>query len=105
MGWPFGVSIARTPDDPALATVLPTHSSPFTRIYGCVPMAPFPLVLGSAPGYAYTSQRTSLTTLAQSGVPLDQIQAIGRWASSTFRIYIRQHPVLLTAQLTSRDNP
>jgi hypothetical protein len=40
------------------------------------------------------------TALAQDGVSLDHIQAIGRWASSTFHIYIRQHPVLLAAQLS-----
>jgi hypothetical protein len=49
--------------------VLPTHSSPFTRIYGCMPMAPFQLVLGTAPGYAYTSQRTSLASLCTVVAP------------------------------------
>jgi hypothetical protein len=42
------------------------------------------------------------TALAQAGVPPHIIQAIGRWASGTFQIYIRQHPVLLAAFLFSR---
>ncbi|KAF7763930.1 hypothetical protein Agabi119p4_8467 [Agaricus bisporus var. burnettii] len=35
------------------------------------------------------------TLLAQHGVPFEIIQAIGRWSSETFRIYIRTHPTLL----------
>ncbi|TFK62216.1 hypothetical protein BDN72DRAFT_777349, partial [Pluteus cervinus] len=34
------------------------------------------------------------TWLAEQGVPPHVIQAIGRWASSTFQIYIRKHPIL-----------
>jgi hypothetical protein len=37
------------------------------------------------------------TALALARVCDDLIQAIGRWASDTFRIYIRKHPVLLHA--------
>jgi hypothetical protein len=37
------------------------------------------------------------TTLAEAGVPSDQIQAIGRWASEAWKIYIRKNPVLITA--------
>jgi hypothetical protein len=44
------------------------------------------------------------TALAQDGVSLDHIQAIGRWASSAFCIYIRQHPILLAAGLTPRQH-
>lgn len=45
------------------------------------------------------------TALAQAGIPPHIIQAIGRWASDTFQIYIRHHPVLLAAFLFghSRD--
>ena len=39
---------------------------------------------------------------AQAGIPPHIIQAIGRWASDTFQIYIRQHPVLLAAFLFGR---
>ncbi|KAF7761840.1 hypothetical protein Agabi119p4_9832 [Agaricus bisporus var. burnettii] len=35
------------------------------------------------------------TLLAQHGVPFHVIQAIGRWSSETFLIYIRTHPSLL----------
>jgi hypothetical protein len=39
------------------------------------------------------------TALAEAGVAPHIIQAIGRWASNAFQIYIRQHPVLLAAML------
>jgi hypothetical protein len=39
------------------------------------------------------------TALAQAGIPPHIIQAIGHWASDTFQIYIRHHPVLLAAFL------
>jgi hypothetical protein len=39
------------------------------------------------------------TALAEAGVPPHLVQAIGRWASDAFQIYIRKHPVLLAAFL------
>ncbi|KAF7318343.1 hypothetical protein HMN09_00343100 [Mycena chlorophos] len=42
------------------------------------------------------------TSLAEAGVPPNVIQAIGRWASDTFQIYIRKNPVLLQAMLFGR---
>ena len=42
------------------------------------------------------------TSLAENGVPPNLIQAIGRWASNTFQIYIRKNPVLLQALLFGR---
>ena len=39
------------------------------------------------------------TSLAENGAPPQLIQAIGRWASLSFQIYIRKHPVLLHAML------
>jgi hypothetical protein len=39
------------------------------------------------------------TALAEAGVPPHMIQAIGRWSSDAFQIYIRQHPVVLAAHL------
>ena len=39
--------------------------------------------------------------LAQAGIPPHIIQAIGHWASDTFQIYIRHHPILLVALLFS----
>lgn len=37
------------------------------------------------------------TSLAAAGVPFDQIQAMGRWSSEAFRIYVRKNPALLHA--------
>ncbi|KAJ3889116.1 hypothetical protein GG344DRAFT_52308, partial [Lentinula edodes] len=39
------------------------------------------------------------TALAEDGAPPHVIQAAGRWASETFQIYIRKHPILLQAML------
>ena len=39
------------------------------------------------------------TSLAENGVPPSIIQAIGRWASDAFKIYIRKNPVLIQALL------
>ena len=53
-------------------------------------------VLGS--NFAGHSLRSGgATDLALSGVSDDAIQAMGRWSSDTWRIYIREHPVLLHA--------
>lgn len=37
------------------------------------------------------------TSLAASGVSADRIQAMGRWSTDSFRIYIRKNPALLHA--------
>ena len=42
------------------------------------------------------------TSLAENSAPTHLIQAIGRWASSAFQIYIRKNPVLLQALLFGR---
>jgi len=39
------------------------------------------------------------TSLAENGVPPSIIQAISRWASDTFKIYVRKNPVLIQALL------
>jgi hypothetical protein len=53
--------------------------------------------------YAGHSLRSGgATSLAESGVDLALIQAIGRWSSSAFRIYIRKNPVVLHAALVGR---
>jgi len=39
------------------------------------------------------------TSLAENGVPPSIIQAIGRWASNAFKIYIRKNPVLIQVLL------
>ena len=43
------------------------------------------------------------TSLAENGVPPSLIQAIGRWSSDTFRIYVRKNPVLIQAMLHSKS--
>ena len=42
------------------------------------------------------------TSLAEAGADLATIQAIGRWSSDAFRIYIRKNPVLIHAVLFGR---
>jgi hypothetical protein len=42
------------------------------------------------------------TSLAEAGADLDTIQAIGRWSSTAFRIYLRKNPVLLHAIIFGR---
>ena len=42
------------------------------------------------------------TSLAEAGVDLSVIQAVGRWASPAFKIYIRKNPVVLHARLYGR---
>jgi hypothetical protein len=42
------------------------------------------------------------TSLAENGIPPHLIQAIGRWASPAFQIYIRKNPVLIQALLFGR---
>lgn len=46
------------------------------------------------------------TRLAEEGTPNHLTQAIGRWTSETFQIYIRRHPVLLEAIMnqTAREH-
>jgi hypothetical protein len=42
------------------------------------------------------------TSLAEAGVPPSTIQAMGRWSSNSFQIYIRRNPVVLHALLFGR---
>lgn len=41
------------------------------------------------------------TFFAAAGWPDDRIQALGRWSSDAFKIYIRKNPVVLQALLHS----
>jgi hypothetical protein len=45
----------------------------------------------------HSLQAGGATALALAGVPDDVIQAFGRWTSDTFRVYVREHPVILHA--------
>jgi hypothetical protein len=42
------------------------------------------------------------TSLAEAGADLDTIQAVGRWSSDAFHIYIRKNPVVIHAILLGR---
>ena len=42
------------------------------------------------------------TSLAEGGADLATIQAVGRWSSDAFRIYIRKNPVVIHAILLGR---
>ena len=42
------------------------------------------------------------TSLAESGADLATIQAVGRWSSEAFKIYIRKNPVLIHAVIYGR---
>ena len=42
------------------------------------------------------------TSLAETGADLATIQAVGRWSSDAFRIYIRKNPVVIHAILLGR---
>ena len=53
--------------------------------------------------YAGQSMRSGgATSLAEAGVDVAVIQAIGRWSSKAFQIYIRKHPVVLHALIFGR---
>ena len=43
------------------------------------------------------------TALAENGIPPSLIQAMGRWSSDTFRIYVRKNPVLIQAMIHSKS--
>jgi hypothetical protein len=45
------------------------------------------------------------TSLAKHGIPSSIIQALGRWASAAFLIYIRKNPVLIQAMLFLNRSP
>ncbi|PIL32091.1 hypothetical protein GSI_06796 [Ganoderma sinense ZZ0214-1] len=43
------------------------------------------------------------TALAIAGVPSPSIQAIGRWSSDAWQVYIRKHPVLVHASMLAEQ--
>nr|VWP00839.1 Cysteine protease [Ganoderma boninense] len=43
------------------------------------------------------------TALAVAGVPASSIQAIGRWSSDAWQLYIRKHPVLVHASMLAEQ--
>jgi hypothetical protein len=48
---------------------------------------------------SHSLQAGGATSLAAAGISADHIQAMGRWSSNSFYIYIRKNPALLHALL------
>jgi hypothetical protein len=86
--------------------LFPLHPELWLTFQGCVPTRHWflsRLRLLFPNSYAGQSIRSGgATSLAQAGVDLDTIQAVGRWSSPAFRIYIRKNPVVLHALLHGR---
>jgi hypothetical protein len=87
-------------------TLFPHHLHLFLRANGDIPTrswfierikAIFP---DNVAGHSLRSG--GATALAIAGVPDNRIQAIGRWSSDAFQIYIRKHPVLVHTLMTGR---
>ena len=87
--------------------LFPLHPELWLTSHGAVPTRHWFLsrlrVLFPSSEYASHSIRSGgATSLAEAGVDFSLIQAIGRWSSSAFRIYIRKNPVVLHAGLFGR---
>ena len=88
-------------------TLFPLHPELWLTSNGAVPTRHWFLsrlrIFFPSSDYAGHSIRSGgATSLAEAGVDLSLIQAIGRWSSPTFRIYIRKNPVVLHAALFGR---
>jgi hypothetical protein len=90
-------------------TLHPLKPELWLRQSGCVPTRSwfmrqlrkfFPKDIGGA-----SMRAGGATALAEGGAAPHIIQAIGRWASPTFQIYIRKNPVVLQALLYGRRVP
>ena len=88
-------------------SLFPLHPELWLTSRGAVPTRHWFLsrlrVLFPSSEYAGHSIRSGgATSLAEAGVDFSLIQAIGRWSSPAFRIYIRKNPVVLHAALFGR---
>jgi hypothetical protein len=101
-----------TPDDPMKPFLLylqtrdlgfPFNPELWLRIDGTIPTRSWFMLrlrkLFASDVAGHSLRSGGATALAEAGVPPHLIQAIGRWASDAFQIYIRKHPVLLAAFL------
>lgn len=82
--------------------LFPYHQPLWLRADGSIPtrnwfMARFRKHFADPDVAGHSLRAGGATALAEAGIPSHIIQAVGRWASDTFQIYIRQHPVLLAA--------
>jgi hypothetical protein len=106
------IQSTRTPDDPfsrftSYITIrdehFPFRSELWLKEDGSIPTRSwfmhhlhrhFPADIGG-----HSMQAGGATAFAEAGIAPSMIQAIGRWSSEAFQIYIRQHPVLLAMLL------
>jgi hypothetical protein len=72
--------------------LIPTHAWFLRRLHTLFP--------GDVAGHSLRSG--GATFFAAAGWPDERIQALGRWSSDAFKIYIRQNPIILQALLHSR---
>ena len=107
------VSTPTDPYSPFLAyltsrdSLFPLHPELWLTSRGAVPTRHWFIsclqILFPSTAYAGHSIRSGgATSLAEAGVDLSLIQAIGRWSSSAFQIYIRKNPVVLHATLVGQ---
>lgn len=87
----------------ACDSLFPLHPYLWLRVDGSIstrswfihrPRRFFPPSIGG-----HSMRSDGATSLAAAGVPLAQIQAIGRWTSHAWQRYIRKHPILLQTLL------
>lgn len=88
----------------------PFHSPLWLTSSGAVPtrswfLARLRTVIPDAAISGHSLRAGGATFFASCGWPDDRIQALGRWSSEAFRIYIREHPVLLQALLFAQRPP
>jgi hypothetical protein len=90
-------------------TLFPLHPELWLTSHGAVPtrhwfLSRLRLIFPSSKfaGHSLRSGGATSTSLAEAGVDFSLIQAIGRWSSPAFRIYIRKNPVVLHAAIVGR---
>lgn len=88
-------------------TTFPLNPELWLRANGTIPTRRWfmrrlsPLLPGNVGGQSLRAG--GATAHAEAGVPEHIIQALGRWSSETFKIYIRSHPTLLAAIVRNQD--
>jgi integrase len=93
--------------------LFPHHPALFVREDGSIPTRSW--FLGRLCKYfdrdiaGHSLRAGGATSLAEAGVAPEKIQAIGRWASNTFQIYMWKNPTLLQSMLfagrSAHDGP
>jgi hypothetical protein len=87
-------------------TLFPLHPELWLTAHECVPTRHWFIsrLRNFFPAnFAGHSMRSGgATSLAEAGVNVSTIQAVGRWSSAAFQVYIRKNPVVLHAILFGR---